>query len=100
LSLTLTDGTAALSVPEEVTVGGRFRIARRASERTVAEMATALGVSKATYERIESGARSARRGEVIAMAQLTGQEIVFFGASPEEDGAEVLTPDVDPVNAP
>lgn len=62
-------------------------------------MATALGVSKATYERIESGARSARRGEVIAMAQLTGQEISFFGsASPEDGGAEVLTGVASPVN--
>jgi transcriptional regulator with XRE-family HTH domain len=68
---------------------GRIRLARLAVDLTVAEMAEALGVSKGTYERIESGHRLARRGELIAIAHLTGQELDFFGAS-LEDGGPVL----------
>jgi transcriptional regulator with XRE-family HTH domain len=55
-------------------------------------MAIELGLSKGTYERIESDARQARRGELIAIAQLTGQDLSLFGASSDDGEAPNLSP--------
>lgn len=81
------DGSA-LVVPPSTSPSERIRLARLVSKRSVSDMATALGMSKGTYERVESGSRPARRGELIAIAQITGQDLAFFGASSveEEDG--------------
>lgn len=81
---------SALLVPAGMAVGDRVRLARIAKRRTVAEMAAALGMSKGTYERIEHGSRPPRRGELIAIAQLTDQDLEFFGASLDEDEAPIL----------
>lgn len=68
----------ALRVPLGMTVGDRVRLARMAIGYTVAEMAEALGLSKGTYERIEQGQREPRRGELIAIAHITAQDLAFF----------------------
>lgn len=79
------NGSAILVVPAELETGPRIRLARVAAELGVAEMAARLGFSTDTYSRIESGARPVRRGELIAIAQITGQGEEFFGASFDED---------------
>ena len=44
-----------------------------------------MGISLTTYQRIEAGARQPRRLELIAFAQITGQDLAFFGASLDEE---------------
>lgn len=77
--------------------GLRVRLARIAAGRSVQGMAEELGVSKWTYERIENGSRPARRGELVVIAQLTDQDLSFFGASSDEE-ASILPPPLPAVN--
>lgn len=87
-----------LAVSAETALRDRLRLARIAAGLEQKDLAQAIGIGLRTYERIESGARPLRRGELIAIAQVTGQEVSFFGASPDADGAEVLTGGASPVN--
>jgi transcriptional regulator with XRE-family HTH domain len=50
-------------------------------------MAEAIGVSVRTYQRIEDGERPVKRLELVALADRTGQDISFFGASSENGEA-------------
>lgn len=69
----------------------RVRLARIAAGRSRAELAEEVGVSKRTYERIETGSRSPRRAELDAIAQATGQDVSFFRASSGNERARTVT---------
>jgi transcriptional regulator with XRE-family HTH domain len=75
----------------------RIRLARLAAGNEPEEMAEALGVSLRTYQRIEAGVRAPSRLELQAIAERTGQELSFFGASGGE-GEAVLPPPLPRVN--
>ncbi len=47
-----------------------------------------MGISESSYRRLESGARAARRGELIAIAQITGQASDFFESASFDNAAE------------
>src|SRR5437773_451750 len=89
-------GGSALLVPDSTGIGGRIKLARIASGRSIGEMAAALGMSKGTYERTESGARPARRGELIAIAELTNQEKAFFGVTSDAAAEGAILSDLAP----
>ncbi len=82
-----------LVVSEATTVGDRFRVARIAAGLTPNEAARLLGVSQRTYERIESDVREPRRGEIVAFAQITGQDVAFFGGGSSVDCEARVLPD-------
>jgi transcriptional regulator with XRE-family HTH domain len=73
----------ALIVGQQVGFAGRLRLARIAAGLDVDDIARAIGVSKRTYQRLEDGSRQVRPLELTAIAQLTGQDVEFFGASPD-----------------
>lgn len=52
-------------------------------------MAQAAGISVRSYQRTIAGTREARRGELMAWAQLTGQDLELF-ESDSSDGAPML----------
>jgi len=76
-----------LHVADDVTVAHRVRLVRMAVGMSRREMAQAIGVSRRTYERVETGARDLRVSEAYALAAVTGQDVVFFGASFSEVAA-------------
>lgn len=48
------------------------------------ELARALEVSEKTLQRIEDDTRELRLSELMRLAELTGQDLSFFGASVDE----------------
>ena len=84
-------GHALLRVPIAMTVGRRVQLARMTTGRTAKAMAGVLGLSLGTYERIEQDQRQPRRGELIAIAHVTGQDLDFFERAPSLDAAEAGT---------
>ena len=80
----------ALAVPEQTGIARRIYLARIAAGLEPDEVARAIGVSLSTYQKTEAGARPPRRGELIAIAHVTGQDLAFFGASLEEERAAIL----------
>lgn len=89
--LTVSNG-ADLVVPVEMVVGERVRLARLAAGMTRQNLAEAIGVSHSTLQRIEDGSREPRRGELVAIAHFTRQELLFFDASLAADEGGVLPP--------
>jgi transcriptional regulator with XRE-family HTH domain len=74
-----------LAVPAATSLAARLRLARKAAGLDIDEAARRIGVSVSTWTKTEAGARLPRRGELIAFAQVTGQDLGFFGASLDED---------------
>jgi capsular polysaccharide biosynthesis protein len=67
---------------ELTAVHRRVRLARRAAQVSQEEAAGAIEVSLATYQRLESGVgRSFRRSELTILAELTDQDLAFFGVA-------------------
>lgn len=74
----------ALVFRREVGTGRRIRTARVAAGLRPTQMASALGISRRTYDRLEDGSRHPRAGELAKIAELTGQDVEVFGASSDE----------------
>lgn len=78
-----------LTVSPETSIGDRLRLARIAAGLTQEEAARAIGLSPRTWTRLELEGREPRLGELIAIAQITGQDLeFFFGASSLQDGTD------------
>jgi transcriptional regulator with XRE-family HTH domain len=83
--------TLGLAVPVATPVADLVRFCRVVSGLSRHEMARKIGVSKRTYDRIEDGSRPPRRGELLAIAQVSDQDPeLIFGASLDA-AAESLT---------
>jgi transcriptional regulator with XRE-family HTH domain len=81
----MANGTT-LRVRSDIRLNELIRLARLAAGFERKELAQRLGLSKRTYERIEDGSRQPRAGEVVAIAQITGQDVELFG-DPSFDNA-------------
>lgn len=80
-------------VPSEMSIGGRLELARVAARKSALDMARAVELSVRSYKRTVDGTRIARRAELLAWAELTGQDVAFFeGASSAVDEGQVLAP--------
>lgn len=79
---------ATLRVDRQLPVHRLVGLARAAAGLTAEHVAEALGISESSYRRLESGARTARRGELIAIAQITGQDLELFEGASFDNAAE------------
>lgn len=86
----MSDVGRTLTIAAGTSLGDRIRIARVVAGRSMEEMASVLGVSARTYQRIETGERPVRRIELVAIAEVTGQEFDLFGGA-SLDNAEEAT---------
>jgi transcriptional regulator with XRE-family HTH domain len=91
----------ALRIDRGLPVHRLVGLARAAAGLTAEHVAVALGISESSYRRLESGARTARRGELIAIAQITGQDLELFegASSPNAAVASNVTPSASAVKA-
>jgi transcriptional regulator with XRE-family HTH domain len=62
-------------------ISSRVRLARHAANLEPEAVAAALGISRSSYFRSEAGVRPFKRGELLAIAGLTGQSPELFGLS-------------------
>lgn len=91
-SPTMTEMGQQLAISEELTQGERIRLARQAARLDLSFVAAKLGISKRTLERTEADVRRPTRAELVVLAQLTNQDLAFFGVlSDESDDPEALT---------
>lgn len=58
--------------------GRRVRAARAYAGLAATELSQRVGVSRSTLLRIEYGQRTAKRGELLAVAEVTGVAPAFF----------------------
>lgn len=94
----MSDGQS-LVIAEDTEVSRRVALARVAAGLTQEDLARALGVSLATIGRIEQGVRAPRRVQLLALAQITGQDVTFFGlASSAAKGDGTVSPVAPRVN--
>lgn len=73
-----------------------MRIARIAARLSPGSVAAELGISRRSLDRTEAGTRQPLWSELLVFAQLTNQDLSFFGAS--ADGREILSDLDDSVN--
>jgi transcriptional regulator with XRE-family HTH domain len=93
----VTDERHALQLDAEVDQGRRLELARVAARLEQEEMAQAVGISVRSYQRTIAGTRTARRGELIAWAELTGQDLDFFSGASSNERAQILSQTEPPV---
>src|SRR5690348_14154310 len=86
-----------LILDAEVDQGRRLELARVAARIEKEDMAKAAGISVRSYERTIAGTRATRPGELIVWAQLTGQDLEFFGSASSTSGAPNLSQSKPPV---
>lgn len=73
------------SVPH-LSLRQRIRIARENSGLKQAEMAAKIGIGRATYAKTEQGLRDPRRGELLAIATLTGTDFAWLATGETPTG--------------
>lgn len=75
-------------------MGRRMRIARIAAELDPESVAAELGISRKSLERTEAGVRQPSRAELVVLAQLTGQELSFFGVTSDAAAGGAMLSDL------
>jgi transcriptional regulator with XRE-family HTH domain len=80
-----------IKVRDDVQLNELIRLARLAAGLTRPEVAQRAGLSTRTYERIEDGSREPLDDELVAIAQITGQELELFRNASSSGAAEAGT---------